>query len=271
MKFFKKFKEILEKNGLPAIEQSVRVYYYLLNNAIEGENQLEQINLYRDLFFLDSMNNLNKELTREYVIPNFSISKLKKDRDFLKKKLNKRSAFLNYAIVAAALFFFGFGYYIFKYRQSEKRLRETLRSDITVASPKTAIGHSNLEPVMEKLLVRLDEWEQNLGFLDRTITQKTLAEQLDSNDTYLSKLVNEYKELSFSNYVKDLRITYCINDLKNNPKKLGNKSTILVAEAYGFNSLDVFSRTLKAKIGATPSQFFKQIRKRSPISNSDNG
>ena len=36
----------------------------------------------------------------------------------------------------------------------------------------------------------------------------------------------------------------------------------MIAEAYGFNSLDVFARALKTKISATPAQFFKQIKRR---------
>lgn len=113
--------------------------------------------------------------------------------------------------------------------------------------------------VLLKILYHLDCWEAEQGFLDNTVTQQTLAKKLNTNSSYLSKVVNTYKGQNFTNYLKDLRITHAINDLKENPEMVKTKSMIQIAEMYGFNSLGVFSEAFKSKLGVTPGKFIKQV------------
>src|SRR5690606_24550947 len=115
--------------------------------------------------------------------------------------------------------------------------------------------------IVNKTLELLEQWEENMGFLDQSTNQSSLARELDSNSSYLSKIINTYKGQSFSNYIKDLKITYAINYLKDNPEMIRKKSMVQISEFFGFNSLNVFVRAMKLKIGITPAVFFRRIKK----------
>ncbi|MBO0340901.1 helix-turn-helix domain-containing protein [Flagellimonas profundi] len=106
---------------------------------------------------------------------------------------------------------------------------------------------------------KLGSWEEQKGFLNNKVTLHSLSETLHTNSTYLSKVINLHKNKNFSSYLKDIRITYAINHLKDNPDIVKTKSMIQIAEMYGFNSLSVFTKSFKNKTGVTPGVFFKQI------------
>jgi len=152
----------------------------------------------------------------------------------------------------------------FRLIQTAKRLKNIMNVRATPIAPlleninEIEIGID--DEIVSKVIKDLDQWENELGFLNTGISQNSLAIQLDTNSSYLSKIINTYKKQNFSNYLKDLRITYTINYLKDNPDFINNKSTIQVAEQFGFNSIDVFVRALKKKAGITPAIFFKKLK-----------
>jgi len=115
------------------------------------------------------------------------------------------------------------------------------------------------EEIVAKVLRNLKDWEEQKGFLDSNLTQQTLAKELNTNSAYLSQVINVHKKQNFASYLKDLRITYAINDLKSNPGIVQTKSMVQIAEMYGFNTVGVFSKAFKDKIGVTPEVFFKRI------------
>ena len=120
---------------------------------------------------------------------------------------------------------------------------------------KSRINNELCEEILEKLCF----WELQKGFLDNYITLHTLAKELNTNSTYLSQVINSHKNQNFASYLKDIRIAHAISDLKINPDIIKSKSMIHIAEMYGFNSIGVFSKAFKDKIGATPGVFFKRI------------
>ncbi|AEM72116.1 transcriptional regulator, AraC family [Allomuricauda ruestringensis DSM 13258] len=115
------------------------------------------------------------------------------------------------------------------------------------------------EELVGEILEKLSFWEQQNGFLDNKITLHRLAKELNTNSSYLSKVINTHKNQNFASYLKDVRITYAINHLKEKPEIVKTKSMIQIAEMYGFNSLSVFTKTFKNKTGVTPGVFFKRI------------
>jgi len=206
---------IMDVNPYP-VDNTPEVYSVLLRNAVNKDDKPKQLKYLEKLIYFDSLIVLNQEKVKAIAVdPEFTMENLKQMRFELNRKLEKRGNVLSVSITLAFFFLMGCSYFVLKYRSAQKRLQEILKSDIQTVTGKAINDENKLEPVMQNLLLQLNQWEENLGFLDRKITQKTLARLLDTNDTYLSKLVNEYKKLSFSNYLKDLRITYCINDLKN--------------------------------------------------------
>lgn len=146
-----------------------------------------------------------------------------------------------------------FGVLRYKLSKASKR-KSSFESTLSI-NEKTIVRQELLREILKKLSF----WEQQNGFLDNKITLHRLAKELNTNSSYLSKVINTHKNQNFASYLKDLRITYAINHLKENPEIVKTKSMIQVAEMYGFNSLSVFTKTFKTKTGVTPGVFFKRI------------
>lgn len=137
-----------------------------------------------------------------------------------------------------------------------KRLKKKISdAHVSPANKRRKVKKELLGEILEKL----SSWEDQNGFLDSKITLDSLAKQLNTNSSYLSKAINTHKNKNFASYLKDTRISYAINHLKENPEVIKTKSMIQIAEMYGFNSLSVFTKSFKNKAGVTPGVFFKKI------------
>jgi AraC-like DNA-binding protein len=80
----------------------------------------------------------------------------------------------------------------------------------------------------------------------------------DSNSSYVSKVINHFKQKSFSQYINDLRIDFVVEQLKTN--KTWRKYTIqALANEIGFSSPDSFTRAFYKKTGIKTSYFLKNL------------
>lgn len=111
----------------------------------------------------------------------------------------------------------------------------------------------------QKLLRQLTEFEQSLLFTDRNMSLPFLAAHLGTNIKYLSHVINRYKEKDFNNYINELRISYIIRQLKENPEFRKYKIAALADES-GFSSANKFTTVFKKVTGIPPSVFIRHIR-----------
>ncbi len=140
------------------------------------------------------------------------------------------------------------------------KLRNASKKKLSSKSTFTIKRKSKVKSeLLEEILEKLTFWEEQNRFLDNKTSLHILAKKLNTNSSYLSKVINTYKNKNFASYLKDIRITYAINHLKENPEIVKTKSMIQIAEMYGFNSLNVFTKSFKNKTGVTPGVFFKRI------------
>lgn len=94
-------------------------------------------------------------------------------------------------------------------------------------------------------------------YLDKSLTIVSLAKKLNTNKTYLSKVINETFDKNFSTYINEYRIKYSRQLLIDNVSK---KYTIeYISETSGFNSVTAFNKAFKRFTGITPSFFIKNI------------
>ncbi len=105
-------------------------------------------------------------------------------------------------------------------------------------------------------LDKLRELEKEHFFLEESLTLRHLAEQLSMSPHHLSQLLNEQLNLSFYDYINQLRINYAkvllIEDLE--------RPIMDVLFAAGFNTKSTFYSAFKKVEGVTPSQFRKQAQ-----------
>jgi len=90
-------------------------------------------------------------------------------------------------------------------------------------------------------------------YLDCNLTLGKAAEKLATNTTYLSHIINEQFEMSFSNYLNKYRIDEAIEIISNHQHDYMSYEGI--ANSCGFKSRSSFNQAFKRFTGKTPSEF----------------
>ena len=116
------------------------------------------------------------------------------------------------------------------------------------------------DKLIDEILSKLQGFEDKKGYLDQKLSVYNLAKKLKTNVSYLSNIVNIYKEKSFPQYVNDLRIDYAIYQLKSKPR-LRKYTITALAEEFGFNTAVSFTHAFEKKMGIRPSYFIEQHKK----------
>jgi len=94
-------------------------------------------------------------------------------------------------------------------------------------------------------------------YLDRDLTLSKMAKEIDTNTSYLSKVINEHYQISFTNFINEFRISYTLKSLETVPEF--SKYTVdHIAEKSGFASSSAFYKAFKKFTGLTPSYYIKK-------------
>ncbi len=97
--------------------------------------------------------------------------------------------------------------------------------------------------------------ENKKPFLNNTLSIKQLADNLDIMPYQLSKIINDYLNQNFFDFVNKYRVEEVKKQMSVN-----SKYTLLgIAYECGFNSKSSFNRIFKKYTGLTPSQYQKNI------------
>lgn len=115
------------------------------------------------------------------------------------------------------------------------------------------------ENVKQALILKLENFEKQKIFITKNITLYSLSKDFETNRDYLSKIINEIKDKSFSQYLNELRINFAITELKEN-KKLRLKTIAAIAEDVGFNNVESFTKAFKNVTGTLPSYYIRILR-----------
>jgi len=114
------------------------------------------------------------------------------------------------------------------------------------------------EKLTTEIIKKLKMFEQRKEFLIHEITLISIAKKFNTNSSYLSKVINEFKGKNFANYINDLRIEYTINQLNLN-SKYRQYSIAAVADEAGFNNSKSFSRAFLKRTGKQASVFIREL------------
>jgi len=236
----------------------------------KGDLALE-LNYINKQIAIDSLLTSNENYISTAIVKKYDIPKLKSERDLLIKQLrdSKSSrAVENYIAIGVSFILAALlAYQFYKRYTYKKRFRKLMEAKANVSETKinsrTESTSQDLEiskELVTDILNKLEEFERSKGFLNKDLKLTTLASQLDTNSTYLSKTINAKKGKNFSNYLKDLRIEYCIILLKTN-HRVRSYTITAIAEEIGFKSSESFSKAFFSKTGIYPSYFIKQLNK----------
>ena len=131
------------------------------------------------------------------------------------------------------------------------RSQESDNESKTVANTSVNLGLSQEIPI-SNYDKYLNEFERIVvverRFLDPALTIDSLAEEMHTNHTYLSRLVNRRFKMSFREFVNSKRIAHAKQLMRENPSVVME----LIAKSSGFQSTTQFNRKFKEMEGVSP-------------------
>lgn len=90
------------------------------------------------------------------------------------------------------------------------------------------------------------------------ITQRDIAEKFNCSESYLTKLFKRDFGMSLAEYLRQRRIFYSINLLKQNYK------ISEISKMTGYENVDVFTKNFKFYVGMPPSEYRKKQKELKP-------
>ena len=98
---------------------------------------------------------------------------------------------------------------------------------------------------------------ENKIYRDNTINKDKVSELLGTNRTYLSRIINEKTQMSFTHYINRFRIDEAVRLLSDPTYDTPLKA---LAIDLGFNSLSTFYNLFQASVGMTPAQYRSKVQ-----------
>jgi len=110
-----------------------------------------------------------------------------------------------------------------------------------------------------QILNKLADFETEKGFLDKDISLYVLSNQFQCNSKYLSIVIKNHKNKSFTRYLNDLRIEFLVNEL-NNTHHFKNYKINHLADVAGFTSYNAFIKAFLAYTNEKPSDYINKLK-----------
>lgn len=225
-------------------------------------------------FYMDRMMQAERLINRDFKYLSTKILG-KYNTKKLREELQKIAAYANrqklvgsgiIAILSASLITI-----LYKYRKTRKiysaKFEELMIQNKKIANQTLApIPYSEAalgigKELANTLLKRLENFERTHGYREPDMNLPKLAQKLNTNQKYVTKILAHYRNKGTIEYVSDLRIEYLVNKLETD-KKFRNYKNEALSKEVGFGSTQIFTKTFKNKIGMPPTVFISELKKR---------
>jgi AraC-like DNA-binding protein len=264
LRYFEDIDSILSKTGDPFIETK-DVYQQLILNSLLEEDKHKQIEYMGKWIYYDSILSSGQEDILNKATISYDIPYLKHQKRKAEEQLKVKSRYISFAGILAGFSVLSGLVFFVRGRRMRTRLNLLLNKGpiIHIAAPtKILVPPSTVpEEIRIDILKKLELFENSDSFLRSDIDMSSLAQELGTNTTYLSAIINTYKQMSFPNYIKDLKITTAINRFSDTPELL-KFSLQGLAEHFGFKTAESFTAAFYKKTGIPPSEFLKELKLR---------
>jgi len=204
---------------------------------------------------------LNSTITKKYDTPSLIAQKNKIIQKLSHNNEKNQNLIIYISLATACIIAIAFFIY-YKSKRLRRRfaiLQEELKKDNVPISQPPKIN--TIDSSSEILLEKLEKFERTGGYTSNDVTLFSLAKMLKSNQSYLSKTINDHKGKNFPNYINDLRVKYTVERL-NNDRVFRNFRIKNIAEDVGFNTSESFSRAFEKVTGMKPSYYIQQLNKK---------
>jgi len=263
-------------NSTNEIYEKLYIAYKKQNKFNEALKFLELSKKSKDsISEIERKNNIDKLLTEfETKEKEKEITLLKKDAKIKSLEIEKKDnriktttiiliIILLFTIISMVLYFQKRASYLLLVEQNVKLTKSDIEkegtSKIEISETAKAIekySETKLDASQKKELIDsiIILMEEEKYFLNTQFTINDFAKELQSNRNYLSKIINEYFNTNFNNFVNEFRVKEARKLLLSN--KYENYTIEGIANSVGFHSKATFNNAFKKFTGVTPS-FFK--------------
>jgi len=118
-------------------------------------------------------------------------------------------------------------------------------------------------PEIEEWKIKISQLlEKERSYENPNLTLQDIARKLNTNQTVISKMVNQGFKMNFNDFINSYRIEAIIDLFKKEEHK---KQTILgISIDCGFNSKTTFNRCFKKQTGLSPKEYLEKLPKKQP-------
>lgn len=276
VKVFLEGEQLLQKNEVDFLSIQ-ELYVGLAKSYLALENIEQSSKYFEKAYEIDAKNDKTRAVINSRIMQD-ELGKLKEQITDLKTRSQQTKYY--YAIGIGLLIFVIIGLIVYYKKQQKKNkklfqklmlaledkrlqdknaLKETLESTEKNTVSKTT-KTPEIDETTAEILQKLEEFEATEMFLSNESTLVEVAKKLQTNTTYLSKVINTHKEKSFTAYLTDLRVDYAIERLSQD-RKFRSYTIGAIAQEIGFKRSESFSKAFKVKTGLYPSYFIKELEK----------
>lgn len=245
-------------DNIKEVYQQLVMYYSL------EENQKREIDAIEKLIFFDSVMTTEQKGIIEQATVAYDIPYLKRQKSKAEEQLKAKGIWIFVLGSMASLAILIGVYFYIKAQKTKTKVKELLAGSKRPKplSPKVEEYPTSVpKEIRDDILMKLEAFEKSDHYLSKELDMAQLAQEMDTNTSYLSTVINHYKEMSFPNYLKDLKITTAIDRLSSEPELLKYNYQGL-ADTFGFKTGESFSRAFYSKTGVYPSKVLKELKNR---------
>ena len=257
--YFKKVDSAFTKHQY--IRTDLRENYELLIDYYKKQkNQTALLYYINQLLKVESFINHNYKYLSRKIHKEYDNKKLLKEKEELQNTYNWRIilAYISLVTMTGVIIVL-----LYKNAKSKNSFLELMNSSNQNTDSKSANREEeNLginQEVIALILKNLETFEAEKRFIEKDMTLVNLANLLNTNAKYASKVILKYRGKKYIDYIRDLKIDYIIELLKSE-NKYRNYTNEGLAEEVGFGSTQNFTTAFKAKTGITPTYFIKELK-----------
>lgn len=249
--------------------------YNRLINYYKNQGDYKKVLYYSDQFIkADKVLDVNYKYITDKITKNYDIQKVVASKQNIIASLRKDKIQF---IILVVILFLGIIALIYLWHlnnikkenelQKQKKLFEAYKKErehlinkkqLNFSVKKTSLSNIG-ENVINHIVNCLEKFENEKWYINNEYTIDSLATEFKTNSGYLSKVINETKNYSFTQYINTLRIEYILEKLETDKRHL--KYTIqALSEISGFNSPQTFTRAFITHTKMKPSCFIKELK-----------
>lgn len=240
-------------------------YEYLINDAKKNRDKDKQLYFTNQLLKADSVINADFVMLSSKIHREYDTDTLLQEKKRLERQKHSGFAIVCFCITGMLISWF----FVWKYRKRAKELdikyKEVLEKykcpperDASIEVPLLPSNeYIYSSEVITKVKLKLKNFENEKLFLKKNLTVPMVATMIGTNRNLLSNVLNDHLKISFTIYLKNLRIKYITNLLLENNIYLNYKIDTL-AEMCGMANRKIFAIHFMEVNGMKPSEFIKR-------------